>query len=368
MASQMVTPAVVRWALEESGYSDVEVADRIGSDEAVIRAWADGSATPSGGDVDLLSDALVRPPALFFLPDVPEDASLPTELRCPKGAGERELRPAERLALRAPRRIQELVSVLRRDCSATVPSCRASDDARLVGAALREWALDGRPAPVDRATDTEARHDWSALLERRGLFVMSLPLGADGVRGFALHDSVAPVVVANSDFRDGSRTFAVWHEVAHIALGQSVSCLPASVEETVERWCDEVAAQVLIPPSALAEHDLHLEPGDALRTVRSIARRFHCGPRAAALALARNGDSESGLYRRLDAEMPGCDAWRDRPGDSRTRVTQRQDELGRLAARTVIDAWRADDLPEYAAMKALDLDGFELRVLAELCG
>src|SRR5688572_2665865 len=75
-------------------------------------------------------------------------------------------------------------------------------------------------------------------------------------QGFAIADSLAPLVFVNSDDFKSAQIFTLAHELAHIWIGASAISnpdpvdvaknLPASVNKT-ELFCNRVAAEVLVP-------------------------------------------------------------------------------------------------------------------------
>ena len=81
-------------------------------------------------------------------------------------------------------------------------------------------------------------------------------LSVDEFRGFALSDPWAPLGFVNGADTRAARLFTLAHEVAHVFLGQS-GVSDSGLERTdggnVEKWCNRVAAEFLIPAAELKE-------------------------------------------------------------------------------------------------------------------
>ncbi len=98
-------------------------------------------------------------------------------------------------------------------------------------------------------------------------------------RGFAIVDSLAPVVFINGRDAVVASVFTLVHELAHVWLGESgVSDLATRAAKGVERVCNQVAAEVLVPKHEfLAQWRVQADLGRIARLFRVsrlvIARR-----------------------------------------------------------------------------------------------
>lgn len=362
-----VTPEVVAWAIDESGMSMEDVAAKLKIEPAAVGAWVRGTDQPTRGQLTKLAETLKRPRAMFFLPEAPEEDSLPAGLRKPAGEREpdqRELTFDERIHVRQARYLQDFLATLVEDAP-TLPVADSDDAPEKVAIGIRRWtdvSVDRRRIWDDTA---QAFRGWRGAIEANGVTVLALPLGKQGIRGFALPDERAPVIAVNTADIVEARGFTLFHEIAHLALGAGSACAERN-GGGLERWCDLVASHVLIPRAELRT----LATGtalDGLDLVKRAANRFGVSRRAAAIALEDIGAVED-AYALVEAEWPQIDREKKGGGGGMGRASPRKriDEYGEFAVGTVLRALDAGRIDELDASRRLRLDRTLLPGASEL--
>jgi Zn-dependent peptidase ImmA (M78 family)/transcriptional regulator with XRE-family HTH domain len=130
-------------------------------------------------------------------------------------------------------------------------------------------------------------------------------LDVEEFRGFALADDFAPLIFLNAADSKAAQMFTLAHELAHLWLGESgisnteTGRLP---EQDIERWCNAVAAELLMPMNAVRETyrpDLPLP-----EEIQRLARQFKV---STLVALRRLFDAgfidETTLWQRYREEL-----------------------------------------------------------------
>lgn len=363
-----VTPAVLEWAIAESGMSLPDVAEAVGVDLAELNAWLNGDARPGITAVRSLAQTLRRPVAAFLLPRPPVAKDRPeVRFRHMPGAPARELSPTERRYLRKAVRMQRMIAWLEtemRDPTPRVPTASLEDDPPIVAERVRDLLGISVATQLESPSPSAAFDLWRAAAEDLGVVVFLFQLGSDNCRGFSLWDDRAPVIAINTVWNDEARTFTLFHELGHLMTRTNSACTaapPAAVTgawDPAERWCERFAAAVLAPEPAVRELvTTKLGPGTNrvtdLATVRWLANKFRVSLRAITIRLIEMNVSTWDLYRGLpatgDAKRGGGG------GKSRDRQEIQEDQLGGRAIDLFRRAVDADVVSRSQALTYLDV-------------
>ena len=363
------TPSLIDWAIKESGFSVEQVAKSVGVPLSAVQSWTKGEFTPTRPQLARLAKKLDRPSTLFYLKAPPTDVGPIAELRTAHGRGSRELLPNERLTVRRAARRQAFISSLReQDGAVALPEIARNQPPEEAGAILRDWSGVSPSDQFRWRNNREAFKVWVQAFERNRLVVMQLSLGREGLRGFSLPDEFGPAVAVNTAEPPPARTFTLWHELAHLALGGMNSCLGDIADtEGLERWCDRTASAVLMPRNCLEDvaASLDCSSTDSVAMAKKTASKFRVSARAAAVALIHAKLLPQIAYREIDLAMPVDVSQPGGGSGGRRRFETRIAEIGISAARTISEAVENQTILEIEARRALDLDGVELEWMKE---
>jgi len=267
-----INPDVLKWARESSGISIEDVAKRFGRSADFIEKWEDGGKKPTIKILEDLASFYKRPLAALFLPEPPKEPSLPNDFRLFRDTTKTTLASKSRIAIRRARRLRDLAMELSEDLSKEIshhinkvnlssnPEEVAMSERRRLEAAIEEQLKWKSPY--------EAFNKWRALIEKNSILVFQMKMPLEDARGFSLNDNGIPTIVINSSDSIHARIFTLFHEYAHILIGETGICIPdehlhKKTQSNKEEWFSNYfAGAFLVPKDAiLQESDIRgIEP------------------------------------------------------------------------------------------------------------
>lgn len=279
-----IKPELLRWACERSGFERADLEHKFPH----LAEWEEGTAQPTLKQVEAFAKATYTPVGYLFLPTPPvENIPIP-DFRSP--GNERIGHPSPDLldTIYVCQQRQEWFRNYARSMGETplvfVGSARVGDDVVRTAARIRTelgFDLDARRQMPNR---TDALRHFIEQADGLGILVMCngvvhnnnyRHLDPQEFRGFAMADDLAPLVFVNGADTKAAQMFTLAHELAHIWSGQSAvsDSQPAAVPvQQVERWCNQVAAELLVPLEAMRQA-FHPD-GELAEEVGRLARRF----------------------------------------------------------------------------------------------
>lgn len=261
-----VTPNVLKWARESARMTEEIAAAKVSVTVDRLNEWEEGSSQPTIRQAQTLAKAYKRPFALFFLPDIPRDFQPLQDFR---KSGSKKLTTSSIFIIREIQQKQAWISEVYSDNNeeklSFVGRFSLKDDPQVVANDILNTL---KILPYEYKTDNPIK-EWIDAAESNGIFVSRtsfihsrLKLDSDELQGFAISDPYAPFVFVNSEDWNAPQLFTLVHELAHIWIAESgisneVDPDIKQIEKfhPVELFCNEVAANVLMPKNIILDLD-----------------------------------------------------------------------------------------------------------------
>lgn len=267
-----VKPTILEWARESSRYSLEDAAKKLGildgksvSAAEKLAAYEQGKKEPSRSLLLRMSKRYHKPLLTFYLEQPPRTGDRGEDFRT--------------LSEQVSESENAHVDVLIRDIKARQITVRETlidaDEGESLKFVDSQSMEDGIEMVVKRIRDSlaldiseyrnqpnqkEAFRLLRTHAEKAGIFVIlrgnlgsfHTDIDVSVFRGFALSDDVAPFIVINDRDAESAWSFTLLHEMAHIILGET-GISGAFSEQKIEKFCNEVASEFLLPESEFRE-------------------------------------------------------------------------------------------------------------------
>jgi len=279
-----IKPELLSWARERAGYDLDALAHRFPK----LTAWERGTTKPTLKQIEKFASATRTPIGFLFLQEPPvENIPIPDF----RTAGNKRIgRPSpdllETIYVCQQRQewYRDFARSERESSLSFVGSASLNSSVELTAETMRHALNFDIEERRQLPTWTDALRRFIEQADGMGIMVMcsgvvlnnnTRRLDADEFRGFALADDLAPLVFINGADTKAAQMFTLAHELAHIWLGQSaVSDAQASQlsEHEVERWCNRVAAELLVPLAILSRE--YRDDSELRGELNRLAKRF----------------------------------------------------------------------------------------------
>ena len=266
---------ILSWARQKAGFSveDAVQAINLGDARGVagedrLLAFERGEDVPSKALLRRMAKQYRRPLLTFYLSKIPEDSKTGHDFRTLHDFDAREDSYLSAL-LREIKARQSLVRDLLTDDDQKPLDFVGSLNTEIAIAAAAEIIMDR--LNFDRqhfqGHNQGVAGAFSYLrscVEEAGIFVLlasnlgswQTTISVNVFRGFAIADPIAPFVVINDQDARTAWAFTLLHECVHLWLGQSGVSGSVLEGSDVERYCNRVAARILLEPEDLAVLDI----------------------------------------------------------------------------------------------------------------
>lgn len=370
--SVSVKPELIRWAIERSGLAFDELVGKFPR----LAEWQRGDAQPTFKQLENFAKKTMTPFGYFFLDSPPVEKLTVPDFRT---VGDTLItRPS-------PNLIETLQVIHRRQ------------------AWMREYVIEDGQEPLEFVGSAEnvrnvvslaariretlgLNLDWSEIhitwedalrtlrnsAERIGILVATSSvvglnnnrrLDPEEFRGFVLCDNYAPFIFVNGADSKSAQMFTLAHELVHLWIGRDglfnlIHMMPHN--DATERFCNQVAAEFLVPGHKLSERWHEVKTKD--RPFQAIARLFKVSPVVAARrALDLKLISRSQFFEFYEQDQ---EEWHKRKADEKKRrrggpnfYDVQNVRLGKGFAQAVVRAAREGRLLYRDAYQLTDLKG-----------
>jgi Zn-dependent peptidase ImmA (M78 family) len=265
-----VKPKLLQWARTRSRIEPSSLVERFPH----LDQWEQGTEQPTLKQLERFAKATHTPIGFLFLDAPPvEDVPIP-DFRTRRNqfidSPSPDLLDTVYTCQQRQEWYREFAQWMGESARDFVGSVRVTEDVVKVAARMRTTLQLDIEERRNLRTWSEALRQFIEHADALGILVMvSGVVGSDNhrkldpneFRGFALADTLAPLVFVNGADTKAAQMFTLAHEIAHIWLGETalsnVEMTSVPIDE-VERWCNEVAAELLVPLEVITrEYNKH---------------------------------------------------------------------------------------------------------------
>jgi Zn-dependent peptidase ImmA (M78 family) len=281
-------PKILTWARETAGLSIEDAAAALSLTDARGRTKTERLANMEAGKEEPTRPVLVkmakayrRPLLVFYLAEPPKRGDRGQDFRT-LPAGHAQFNPELDALVRDIKARQGLIRSMLEDNQAGPVDFIGSATMEVPASKLAALMADRLRFSLARFREAknpdEAFGYLRETIEHNGVYVLLLGnLGSyhtnipvDIFRGFALADKIAPLIVINDLDARTAWSFTAIHELAHLWLG-TTGISGTDTEQRIERYCNDIAGEILLPAEELREFARTLNQSTATIAISNFA-------------------------------------------------------------------------------------------------
>ena len=273
MSEAFINPKILTWARERIGMTQEKLAKKLGiKNSENIEKWEKGEKRPTFNQAQKIANILHIPFGYLYLEDIPEEKLPIPDLRT--------LRDNQNHKLSSD--LIDLIDDIKfkQDWYKDYLKEQGIEKLNFAG----KYSIDTEYRVIAKdivktlhltLEDRKKVSNWEEFLrllidksEEAGIWVMRSgivgsnthrPLSVSEFRGLVVYDEIAPVVFINGKDAKAAQIFTLIHELAHIWIGEggisdlSLDIPRENIHNKIEKLCNRVAAEVLVPEKILKQ-------------------------------------------------------------------------------------------------------------------
>jgi len=284
MIRPAIKPDMLRWARERANLAPDDLRGRFPK----LGLWENGDASPTLKQLEAFAKATYAPLGYFFLTEPPVETLPIPDFRTGRSASDRRPSPNLLDTIYLCQQRQSWYRDYARSVGETarpfIGSLSLRTGVKTAAKAIRDTLGFDVDSRSKYSTWEDALREFIAQADQLGILVMRSgivlnnthrALDPDEFRGFAIVDDLAPLVFINGADTKAAQTFTLAHELGHLWLGRSAlddADAARGDSEGTERWCNQVAAELLVPVDILKQE--FRSKSDLSVEMNRLARRF----------------------------------------------------------------------------------------------
>ena len=358
-----VNHEVLVWARESIAQTKSAVVEKSGISLRRLNQIESGAKHPDLDELKALAKIYERTVAILLLSKPPKEKPLPEDRRTTDSKALGVFDPKTISAIRKSRTLAQSLIELKKTLGIEITPFRYT--AKIHTDVEKKAAQIRADLKLDEVRSFKKNDDalnaYIEKVEHLSVAVFQMSLTKDNLRGFSIVDEEIPIIGIKRGEKPTSKIFTLFHELGHMLLNTGGLCdISLSIREhtsQIERWCNALAAEILIPKEDLLAQPLVQKYRQeknkiwAKKDLIEVSNFFHVGPLALLRSLLTQGLTTSTYYNEKHQ------AW-NKPSWGRSKGRNIPKETIREKGRNYI----------HLAFSAYDKNRIDIRKLSDFLG